>query len=96
MTSARSNLFTRDDTFFGVCEGLGEDLRVNADLLRLGFALALFFSPVLTVATYAGLGVILLVARLVFPVRRTAPAQEVTTPRATGNDQGWIELAEAA
>ena len=31
------NLFTRDDTFFGICEGVGEDFGFNANWRRLAF-----------------------------------------------------------
>ena len=69
MSSSKGNLFTRDDTFFGVCEGLGQDLGVPSNLLRIGFALALFFNPVVTIATYFGLGALVLATRLAFPAR---------------------------
>ena len=42
MQDTNSSVLTRDDTFFGVCEAIGEDLGINAQLLRLGFALALW------------------------------------------------------
>jgi phage shock protein C len=50
------NLFTRSDTIFGVCEGLGEDLRIPANLLRLSLAFLLFLNPPAAVATYIGAG----------------------------------------
>lgn len=96
MPTPRPNLLARDDTFFGVCEGLGEDLRISANLLRLGFGLALFVNPVATVAAYLCLGVIVMTARFAFPPRDTASASEPISPPAAGNDQDWIELAEAA
>lgn len=83
----KGNLFTRDDTFFGVCEGLGEDLRIPSNLFRMAFALGFFFSPAAAVATYVALGVLVLVSRLAFPaprIRKPAatpaaePAQEQT------------------
>ncbi len=75
----RQNLFTRDDTFFGVCEGLGEDLRIPSNLLRAAFALGLFFNPQAVVITYFGLGALVLVSRLIFPNPRLAqtPAEAV-------------------
>lgn len=96
MPDTRPSLFARDDTFFGICEGLGEDLWINANLLRLGFGLALFFSPVATVAAYLGLGVIVMIARFSFPSRAREDGQEVTEAPARRDDQDWIELAEAA
>jgi phage shock protein PspC (stress-responsive transcriptional regulator) len=65
MQTSKGNLFTRDDTFFGVCEGLGEDLRIPSNLFRAAFALGFFFSPQGAVITYAALGVLVLVSRLV-------------------------------
>jgi phage shock protein PspC (stress-responsive transcriptional regulator) len=66
------NLFTRDDTFFGVCQGVGEDLGVPPNLLRLAFTLFLFFNPVMALASYVGLGLIVLAARLIFREPRPA------------------------
>lgn len=70
MMQSKGNLLMRDDTFFGVCEGLGEDLRVPSNLFRAGFAISLFFSPAGAVIAYFGLGVLVLVSRLAFPESR--------------------------
>ena len=72
MQSGKGNLFTRDDTFFGVCEGLGEDLRIPSNLFRVGFGLAFFFAPVAVLLTYLALGALVLVSRLAFPDPRPA------------------------
>jgi phage shock protein PspC (stress-responsive transcriptional regulator) len=72
MQGGKGNLFTRDDTFFGVCEGLGEDLRIPSNLFRLGFALGFFFSPMGSVIIYFSLGALVLVSRLAFPNPRAA------------------------
>ena len=61
------SVFTRDDTFFGVCEALGEDLRIPATLLRIGFALALFFNPIAAVGAYLGLGLFVAALRWFVP-----------------------------
>lgn len=61
------NLFTRDDTLFGICEGLGQDLGFNPLWLRLAFLPALFFFPKLTFAIYAFLGLIVFASRKLFP-----------------------------
>jgi phage shock protein PspC (stress-responsive transcriptional regulator) len=80
MQGDKGNLFTRDDTFFGVCEGLGEDLRIPSNLFRIAFALGFFFSAQGAVIVYAVLGALVLVSRLVFPkprlARNAAPAVE--------------------
>ena len=69
MDTANQNLFTRDDTFFGICQGLGEDLGINPDLFRVAMIPALFFFPVQTLAAYFGAGVVVLLTRLIFSVR---------------------------
>jgi phage shock protein PspC (stress-responsive transcriptional regulator) len=79
MTDAQPNLFTRPDTFFGVCEGLGEDLRIHPNLLRLALATLLFFNPPAAAAAYAAAGALVLVTRYFFPnprIAAEAPALE--------------------
>lgn len=68
MTTAHQNLFTRDDTFLGICQGLGEDLRINPDVFRVAMIPALFFFPLQTLAAYFGAGLVVLATRLIFPV----------------------------
>ncbi len=76
MTDTQPNLFTRDDTFFGVCEALGEDVGVHSNWLRLAFAGAFFFSPAAVVAGYFVLGLIVAVSRWIAP----APARPQPSP----------------
>jgi phage shock protein C len=52
------------DNIFGICNAIGEDFGFNPFFLRLAFAAALLASPEITLATYAGLGVIVLASRL--------------------------------
>jgi phage shock protein PspC (stress-responsive transcriptional regulator) len=66
----------RDDTFFGVCEGLGEDFGFNPLYLRVTLAFLLLWYPVATLAAYALGGVIVVIARFFFPVPRTARAPQ--------------------
>lgn len=81
MSNKQPSLFTRDDTFFGICEGLGEDLRINPLFIRLAFVLTLFFNPAMTIAAYFGTGVVVLASRLVFPKPRLAsPAAQAEAP----------------
>lgn len=74
MTNAASprNVFLRDDTFFGVCEALGEDFRFNANYLRVALGVGLLWNPLAMIGTYAALGVVVLVSRLL--VRNPRPA----------------------
>ena len=80
MQTAQPNLFTRPDTFFGVCQGLGEDLRFHPNILRLALAGLFFWSPYIAVAVYAGLALVVGLLRWLIPNPRveTAPAQEKT------------------
>jgi phage shock protein PspC (stress-responsive transcriptional regulator) len=84
MHSNRGNLFTRDDTFFGVCEGLGEDLGISGNWLRLAFTGLLFWNLPIALAAYAAAGTLVLVTRLLVPnprLRAVAPsAVEDATP----------------
>ena len=63
----RQSLFSRDDTFLGICEGIGQDFGFHPNLLRVTLACLCFFYPVPVLATYFGLGV------LVFATRWMAP-----------------------
>ncbi|HEY0013748.1 MAG TPA: PspC domain-containing protein [Allosphingosinicella sp.] len=81
--ASKGNLFFRDDTFFGVCQGLGEDTGVPPTLLRMGFAVMLFWNPLAGAGAYAALGLVVAIARFVFPVPRTgdaAPAAAAAAP----------------
>ena len=75
MQTERTNLFMREDTFFGVCQGIQEDLRIPADLLRIGFAGLLYINMTAAFALYGALAVVVLSSRLIFPnVRRPSRA----------------------
>lgn len=102
MDTAQQNLFTRDDTFLGICQGLGEDLHINPDLFRVAMIPALFFFPLQTIAAYFGAGVLVLFSRLLFPkhgrkarktknATTTGAAEHVTQPAAA--NEGEMELA---
>jgi phage shock protein C len=79
------NLLTRDDTFLGVCQGLGEDLRIPPTLLRLAFAGLLFWNPAVSIGLYLALGALVALTRWVAPNPRVqagteaAPALEAET-----------------
>ena len=82
MSGYKGNLFMRDDTFFGVCEGLGEDLRIPSNLLRVGFAVAFFFNPAMVVAAYLATGMLVLAVRLLAPDPRRRAAKAAAKARA--------------
>lgn len=72
MENETTNLFRRRDTFFGVCEAVGQDFGFNPLWLRLAFIAPLFFMPVQTFAAYFALGAIVLLSRLLFPRKAAA------------------------
>jgi phage shock protein C len=74
MPSPQPNLLARDDTFFGVCQGLGEDLGFNPIYLRIVFAILVLLNPLAALGGYIAAGALVLLSRLVFPVPRPAKA----------------------
>ena len=89
--------FWREDTMFGVCQALGEDFRFNPFLLRMAFALGLLWAPVATVCVYLGVGIVVLLSRLLSPNPRPAAraeAEAAQAPAATAEqDQDRLPIA---
>ena len=106
MEQDNANLFRRRDTFFGICEAVGQDFGFNPLYLRLAVIAPLFFLPVQTVVAYFALGLIVLASRLLFPARQAVaaavqPAPAIEAPRAPVTEpipetQGAEPLALAA
>ncbi|WP_242446201.1 PspC domain-containing protein [Sphingopyxis lindanitolerans] len=97
MDNETTNLFRRRDTFFGICEAVGQDFGFNPLWLRLAFIAPLFVFPVQTFIAYFALGVLVLLSRALFPNKAAAPSlpvvAEVAAPAA---DEKVGELALAA
>ena len=72
MPFSDTNVFARDDTFFGVCQALGEDLGFNPNYLRVAFALPLLYAPLATLAVYAALAVVVVLLRVLVPNPRVS------------------------
>ena len=72
MTTTQHSLLTRPDTFFGVCEGLGENLRIHPNLFRIAFGMAIFFAPLATIATYFLLGLVVAATHYALPIPHAA------------------------
>ena len=70
------NLFTRDDTFFGICEALGEDFGFHANFLRIGLSVAAYFNPAGAVGAYLAAGVLVLISRWIAPNAKPAAQPE--------------------
>lgn len=97
MQDVQPNLFTRSDTFFGVCQGIGEDFGFSPQFLRIGLAVGLFFNPLAVIGIYAALGLVVLTSRLLFPDARRAaavPVQAAVEEQAAVTET--MPLAEAA
>ena len=83
------SLIRRDDTFLGICQAVGEDFGFNPTWLRILFALPLMFFPVQVLGAYLGLGVIVLLSRLLAPRPKrasAAPAETEAEPQAAHAD----------
>lgn len=80
-TTAHANVFTRDDTFFGVCQAIGEDFGFSPNWLRLAMGVGLLFAPLATFGAYVAAGVVVGVSRLLAPdPRRAAKAEAEAAP----------------
>jgi len=75
MQAYQPNLFTRDDTFFGVCEALGEDFGFHPNLLRLPLGILLLWNPTVILSLYAAGAVLVLATRWLYPNARRAAVQ---------------------
>ena len=87
------NLFMRNDTIFGVCEALGEDFGFNAQYLRIALILPIFWMPLEIGALYFGLGLFVLISRLLVPAKK--PSAELPMIRNEANED-TVSLPEAA
>lgn len=98
MENETTNLFRRRDTFFGICEAVGQDFGFNPLWLRLAFVAPLFFFPVQTFIGYFALGLVVLASRLTFPAKTAAADQPAPSaaPIAAPQAEKTEELALAA
>jgi hypothetical protein len=76
-----------------VCEGLGEDLGIPSNLLRISFALLLFMNPVVTIAAYLAAGLVVAFSRWMYPNPRPAEAADATPTPAPAEVSKLEELA---
>ncbi len=68
-----NSLFSRSDTIFGVCQALGEDLRISPTWFRVAFAVAVIFNLEYAAIAYFSVGALVLLSRLI--VRSPAAAE---------------------
>ena len=87
------NLLTRDDTFLGVCEAIGEDFGIHANWLRLGLAVALFFSPAAVIGGYFAAGILVALSRWIAPNPAMPDAQPETAPAEPAEARAEVQPA---
>jgi len=93
------NVFTRDDTFFGVCQAIGEDLGFNPNWLRAALGGLLIWTPLATIAAYLAAGLVIAAIRWLVPNPAFAKAmagEPAPASAAPAGDNDAIALAEAA
>lgn len=104
-----SNVFTRDDTFLGICQAIGEDFGFNPNWLRVALAAPLIWYPAICFGIYGALGVAVLISRFALPTRpwrkakqllaaeRAAAKADTAQPNvAVANDEALAEVLAAA
>ncbi len=89
MTTAPNKpvFFGREDTMLGICEAVGQDFGFNPNWLRVAFGAVLVLNPLVVIASYFALGILVLASRVIVRNPKAvsvADAEVVTlTPRAT-------------
>lgn len=96
MPSAQNDLPDHKDCLFGVCQAVGDDFGFDPLWLRLAFIAPLIWSPALVFASYAALGAIVLVSRLLAPKPRAARPSAEAAPAPMTADNEAEPLAAAA
>ena len=91
MENETTNLFRRRDTFFGICEAVGQDFGFNPLWLRLAFVATIFFAPTAGFAAYLGLGAVVAATRLL--VKDKPAAEQVIGATATVVEQQPLPIA---
>lgn len=87
-------LFARSDTFFGVCEAIGQDFGFNPNWLRVAFAVPLLYSPVVAIAAYIVVGLIVAASHFAFP-RKVSNASTVVAKAQDSETQAPTALPDA-
>lgn len=80
-TLAKPAIIDRQEPIFGVCEALGDDFGINPNWFRAALAPLIFWNPIVTVAGYFAVGLVVLAVRLLMP-DGTAPVTALPTARA--------------
>ena len=75
-----TKLLDRPDTLLGVCEGIGREFGFHPNILRIGLAIPMIWSPVAVIGTYFGLGAALWLSHKIAPSRRTTAVVPAAEP----------------
>jgi len=89
--TSQANLFFRQDTLFGACQGLADDLGINALWLRVPLAASILYDPAVAAGIYAVLCVVVFATRMIWPVKAAKIATAAAVPAAAE-----VEAAPAA
>lgn len=93
----RDQPFMRDDTFLGVCQTLGDGLRIPSNLVRIAIAPLLVWNPMLTLSVYVVVGIVIAVAHAVIPsAAKPATAAPVSVAEPVVVEDEPMILAKAA
>ena len=99
MTS-QPNLFFRHDTLFGACQGIADDLGINALWLRVPLSASILFNYKIALGAYALMCVLVFATRMLWPVKTVAaveaPAEAIEAAPAVVAENEQRELAHAA
>jgi phage shock protein PspC (stress-responsive transcriptional regulator) len=71
----------KPENLFGVCAALAEDFGFNPMWLRVALGAGILWNPAAMLAIYAGLGILVLATRLLFPDRKLAGSVPQAAPR---------------
>lgn len=76
----------RSDTILGVCEAIGRDFGFNPLWLRLALIVPVFFAPMVSIAAYLGLGLLVALINWFSPDEQVAAPQLVSSNPAARAD----------
>lgn len=95
MPGIQPSLFSRDDTFLGVCEALGEDFGFNPLYLRVTLGVLILWNPAMVIGAYLALGAIVALSRWVYPSRSSDAVDRKRPSLKAENDEPWSAAAAA-
>jgi phage shock protein C len=97
MAASGPVFYNRPDTFFGVCEAIGQDFGINANVIRVAFGACVLINPIAVVCVYALLAAAVAISRIAVPAvaKRPVSSGSAQAPEAV-NDADDVTFAQAA